>query len=116
MRDALARLNDARAYACQAQAEAGGLNPDALSTLDQPRHAALYCLTVIGTALAAVPVEIRSLAPDLPWRAVIGLRNMVVHAYWQLDYAIVADVIDSRLTPLIRQLDQLIGRLERDPL
>ena len=113
-RETLARLKDARAYARHAQENAGGLGPETLADAPQPRHAALYCLVVVGTALTAVPSDIRTLAPELPWRAVIGLRNMVVHAYWQLDLTIIADVIESRLDPLIQSLDRLIELLERN--
>ena len=113
MRDTLASLNDIRHYAREAQAGAGGLSAERLSEAHQQRHAALYCLVVVGTAMAALPDEVKSLAPEIPWRAVSGLRNHVVHAHWQVDFTIIADVIATRLDPLIEALDRLIADLER---
>jgi uncharacterized protein with HEPN domain len=36
-----------------------------------------------------------------------------VHAYWQVDLKIIADVIQNRLDPLIEKLDRLIAFVER---
>ena len=60
-----------------------------------------------------MPVEIRSEAPGIPWGAIVGLRNQLVHAYWQVDLEIIADVIKNRLDPLIAELDKLIAFVER---
>ena len=57
--------------------------------------------------------EIRSAAPDVPWQAIYGLRNIVVHGYWHIDLEIIADVIENRLEPLISELDRLIAFVER---
>ena len=82
-----------------------------MSWLDrrQPLRAALYDLAIIGETLNKVSGEIKSAAPDLPWRPLADLRNFIVHAYWQVDLEIVAEVIKNRLDPLIVELDRLIG-------
>jgi hypothetical protein len=74
-----------------------GLSADILA--DASQHAALYNLVVIGEALNKVSAEVKSAAPILRWRATGNLRNVVVHAYWQVDLEIIADVIEKRLLP-----------------
>jgi uncharacterized protein YutE (UPF0331/DUF86 family) len=40
------------------------------------------------------------------------MRNAIVHAYWQIDFEIVAQVLERDLQPLIAALGQLISALE----
>jgi uncharacterized protein with HEPN domain len=80
----------------------------------QPLHAALYDLAVIGEALGKVPEDVRRLAPEIPWAAIVAIRNHVVHSYWQVDLTIIADVIQNRIDPLIAALERLIDLLRRN--
>jgi uncharacterized protein with HEPN domain len=112
-RSDLDRLHDAREYARDAQDNAGGLSADVLAEARQPQHAALFDLIVIGEALNGVSAGIKSLSPDLPWQSIIDLRNFIVHAYWQIDLEIIADVVKNRLDPLIADLTSLIQLAER---
>ncbi len=107
------RLRDARIYARHAQDNAGGLGPEMLAEATQPQHAALYDLAVVGETLNKVSAQIRSIAPDIEWREFYDLRNFIVHAYWQVDLEIVADVIRNRLEPLVDELNKLIASVER---
>ncbi len=112
-RSDLDRLRDARDFAGYAQNNAGGLSADILADARQPQHAALFDLVIIGETLNRVSAEIRTAAPDLPWQAIVDLRNFIVHAYWQIDLEIIADVIENRLDPLIAELEALIKLIER---
>lgn len=113
IRSDLDRLRDARDFARHAQDDAGGLDADVLAGAGQPQRAALYDLVIIGETLNKISSEIKSSAPDLPWRPLADLRNFIVHAYWQIDLEIVADVIENRLDPIIAELDRLIAFVAR---
>ncbi len=43
--------------------------------------ATLRKLSLIGEAATRVQDDIRSLAPDIPWRKIVGVRNRLMHAY-----------------------------------
>ena len=112
-RSDLERLRDAREFARHAQDDAGGLSAETLAEARQPQHAALYDLAVIGETLNRISAGVKSSAPDIEWREFYDLRNFIVHAYWQIDLEIIADVVKTRLDPLIAELDRLITFLER---
>ncbi|MGD0025979.1 MAG: HepT-like ribonuclease domain-containing protein [Xanthobacteraceae bacterium] len=107
------RLCDARDFARYAQDNAGGLSAECLADAKQPQHAALYDLAIIGETLNKVSVAVKSAAPSMEWKLIADLRNLIVHAYWQIDLEIIADVIQNRLDPLIVELDRLIAFVER---
>jgi len=109
----LDRLRDARAFAGYALENAGGLDAETLAVAAQPQHAALYNLAIIGETLNRVSAGIKAAAPGIEWREFYDLRNFIVHAYWQVDFEIIADVIQNRLHLLIRELENLIAFVER---
>jgi uncharacterized protein with HEPN domain len=113
-RSDLDRPRDARDYATHARNSAGGLSGDVLAEAVQPQHAALYALAVVGESLNNVSAEVKSAAPGLPWKAIVDLRNIIVHGYWQIDLEIIADIIENRLNPLIAELNKLIELVERE--
>ncbi len=109
----LQRLSDARDFARQAQGNAGGLSADVLAEATQPLHAALFDLVVIGEALNKVSAEVQAAAPEIPWRAVADLRNIIVHSYWQVDLELIAGIIEKEIDPLVEKLEKLIAVIER---
>ena len=113
-RSDLERLRDARDFARFARDNAGGLPADILADARQPQHAALYDLVIVGETLGKVSAEVKSAAPDIEWRKISNLRNLLVHGYWQVDLEIIAGVIENRIDPLVIELEKLIAILERN--
>lgn len=51
--------------------------------------------------------------PGLPWREIVGLRNIVVHQYDEVDDRRIRDVVENHLPPLIKGLKVLLENLPR---
>ena len=49
------------------------------------RNAVERCLMIIGEAARRLPEERRLAHPELPWRQIIGLRNMLAHEYQEIN-------------------------------
>jgi uncharacterized protein with HEPN domain len=47
--------------------------------------------------------------PDLPWPDIIGMRNRLIHAYFDVDLALVCKTIRTDLLPLVLRLVGLLA-------
>ena len=57
-------------------------------------------LEIIGEASKRIPVEIKRQIPDIPWKKIVGLRNMLIHEYSGMDKEIIWDIIENKLDTL----------------
>ncbi|RLF78916.1 hypothetical protein DRN32_06000 [Thermococci archaeon] len=71
--------------------------------------AVLRNLEIIGEAAKHIPENIRMQHPEIPWKRVIGLRNVVIHHYFGVDLSIVWVIIKKQLPEL---KDAVISLLE----
>lgn len=72
--------------------------------------AVLRNLAVIGEAVRALPKDVKSLAPAVPWASIAGLRNVVVHEYFRVDAATIVAIVQDDLIPLVDALKGLPDR------
>lgn len=73
--------------------------------------AVVRLLEIMGEAVAGVTPEIRDTHPEVPWKNLRDLRNHVAHRYWDIDVAILWDVIQNELPPLRAQLAAILATL-----
>lgn len=65
-------------------------------------------LIIIGEAAGRVSKELRACHTEVAWRKIIGLRNIVTHAYFGIDEDIIWDVVQNNIPDLqARVLDIL---------
>lgn len=69
---------------------------------DLVRSAVLQKLLVIGEAAARLPKGFRDSHPAIPWADIVAFRNIAVHAYFSVDWAIVW-VTATKDVPELRQ-------------
>ena len=74
--------------------------------------AVVHRLTVIGEAAAKLPDALRARAPGVDWRRVVAFRNLVVHAYFAIDWRVVWMVAIRDLPVLRRETEALLRGLE----
>ncbi len=68
----------------------------------------LHHITIIGEAAARLSEELRQKHPATPWRGIIGMRNAVVHGYFDVDWDEVWIVIERDLLPLQGALETVL--------
>lgn len=66
-------------------------------------------IAIIGEAAARVSEDARQTLPDVPWSQIVGMRNRLVHGYFDVDLDRVWDTIVDDLPSLISSLEQITG-------
>lgn len=78
--------------------------------LDEPKtqYAVCKALENMGEASKRIPESIRKKYPDVPFRQMAGLRDVVTHDYDGISYDMIWEVVERRLPALeIKLLDML---------
>lgn len=71
------------------------------------RNAVERNLEIVGEAAKRVSQEFRDTVPEIPWRAIIALRNVISHEYGEIKYERLWSLCTEQLAILIRQLEDL---------
>jgi uncharacterized protein with HEPN domain len=90
-----------------------GANEAAFKTDQRSIDAVVHNLTIMGEAAKGIPQHLRDLAPDIDWRKIAGMRDLLVHSYFSIDLAIVWDAACNKVPGLEASLRRLLGSLER---
>jgi len=69
-------------------------------------------LEIMGEAAGNVSQETRRMDPEIPWSQIVGMRNRLVHAYFQVDLAIVWEIVEIDLPPLKLQVEDMLRTLD----
>lgn len=77
-------------------------------------NACVMRLQVIGEHVGRLlksDSEIVDKYPQIPWRAIYGMRNLISHEYANINENIVVDVIHNELEPLREVINKMLGAL-----
>ena len=66
--------------------------------------ALVKCIEIIGEAASRVTRETRDALSGIPWQDIVGMRNRLIHAYFDVDHDRVWDTIQQDLPPLVAAL------------
>ena len=67
---------------------------------------------IMGEAANNVSPSSQTNYPRIPWREIVGMRNRIVHAYFDVDLDIVWQVVKNDLPELLRWVNQAIQDLD----
>jgi len=72
-------------------------------------HAIVRSIEIVGEAASQVSEHYRDAHSEIPWAKIIGMRNRIVHAYFDIDFELVGSTVRSDLPMLIEQLKKLLA-------
>jgi len=71
------------------------------------QNSVIYQLIIIGESSRSISSELRDKNLHIPWSAMIGMRNILVHQYFQVDIKITWLVVENHLSVLKIQINQI---------
>lgn len=74
-------------------------------------------ITAIGEGVNRInrvlPNFLQSTFPNIPWHAVVGMRNHIAHGYFELDADIIFEAVSTDIPPLLDIIRKAIQKLSR---
>ena len=89
-----------------------GLSATAFATDDKTQDAVLRNIEVIGEAARNVQrhhADFAAAQAQVPWSAIVGMRNLVSHGYFAVDWDLIWATIQNDLPPLYAQINALLS-------
>jgi uncharacterized protein with HEPN domain len=85
----------------------GRLRTD-LDTDRQLNLSLVRLLEVIGEAARGISTEFREAHPEVAWNKMIGMRDRLIHGYFDINLDVVWQTVTEDLPPLIAQLEKIV--------
>ncbi len=96
-RDYKQYLDDILEAAQRIQDYLQGVSRQQLETDRLRRDAIVYNLQIIGEAVKQIPPEVREKYPNIEWRRIAGLRDIIAHEYFSVNLNIIWDIVQNKL-------------------
>ncbi len=106
LRDILTAIEDAQSFI-------ESLDLDDFLASKEKQYAVVRALEIIGEAAAQIPTEIRAQYPAIPWREMVGMRNVVIHNYSGVDETVIWRTVQDDLPPLKRNVTNMLRGLSK---
>jgi uncharacterized protein with HEPN domain len=104
-----ARIRDMVSWGQRAIGYLAGVSEAEFLTNQMLQDACERCIEVIGEAAGSISDMCRERYPEVPWKELKDMRNILIHQYGAVDLQIVYETIQSDLPPIIIALNEVIG-------
>lgn len=65
---------------------------------------------IIGEASKNIPNDIQENYPEIPWKKMYGLRNLITHEYFGIDYEMIWEIAKNNLPQNRTDLSKIIDK------
>ena len=106
-------VRDIIEFARRVSSIVGGLDLDHFVADEFLSITVLHYLQDIGEAARGLSPAIREQTPAVPWKRLIGMRNVIVHQYWRRDYALLWTAATESVPTLIEVMAEWLGETDQ---
>ena len=75
------------------------------------KDAVLRNLEVLGEAAKQIPDNVRDENPDVEWKKIAGLRDILTHVYFGVDMEIIWDIVKNKNPGLKEKISDMLSEM-----
>jgi len=87
-----------------------GVTKDQFINSKEKQDLAIRRLEIIGEATKNLPQEFREKHPITPWKRMTGMRDVLIHEYFEVDYPLIWKTVKEFIPPLKEQIEELLKK------
>ena len=107
-------LDDIRKASEKAPEFLGGLSLAAFAADEKTAYAVIRALEIVGEATKRVPGTLRDRYPQIPWRAMAGIRDKLSHDYQTVNLEVVWRSVTEDLPVLLPELRRMLEEIRKE--
>jgi uncharacterized protein with HEPN domain len=88
-----------------------GCNFDSFCEDNKTKFAVMYAIQIIGEASNKIPIDLQNKYPQIPWKNVRGMRNLIVHEYFGVNLLVIWNTIKNDLPSLKPVIEDMLEYL-----
>lgn len=88
-----------------------GISYESFIADDMIYYAVVKNIEIIGEAANMLTSDFQATHPETPWKMIKGMRNYIVHEYFQIDNNVVWSVVTKNLSELETQISKYLAEL-----
>ncbi len=93
-----------------------GLSYDEFSKNEYYKRSFVRSLEIIGEASKKIPFELRNIDNRIPWKQMAGLRDILSHHYFGIDYNTISIVVTKELVEIKPYIEDFIEKYSKSKL
>jgi uncharacterized protein with HEPN domain len=86
----------------------GGVTKEDITEDEVLLDSIMFRLIQVSESAERLSAEFKDNRPDIPWRAIRGLRNRIVHEYSHVDLGVIYNTVTIDLPELLKELEGII--------
>ncbi len=87
-----------------------GITKDELPKSVLKQYAIVRAIEIIGEAVKNIPKDFTSKYSEIPWKKIAGMRDKIIHQYFDIDFNLVWLVLEDDLPDLKKKIKRILEK------